>query len=102
MDVPGFALVTGAASGIGKACAAGVALLDVNGDALTAVKAHIDKNEDQIDRTVQDVARDLNRLDDVVNAAGITFKHEGSGAAFTRMSDWTRVLDVNLDEALSG
>ena len=46
MDVPGFALITGAASGIGKACAtafardgaAGVALLDINNDALAAVK----------------------------------------------------------------
>lgn len=42
IDVPGFALVTGAASGIGRACAikfvdegaAGVALLDLNTDAL--------------------------------------------------------------------
>ncbi|KAF2705437.1 NAD(P)-binding protein [Pleomassaria siparia CBS 279.74] len=50
MDVPGFALITGGASGIGKACAkafakegsAGVAILDVNQDSLEAVKAEID------------------------------------------------------------
>ena len=123
MDVPGFALVTGAASGIGKACAiafatdgaAGVALLDVNSDALTAVKAHIDErqskraetpcrvqvhtvdvtNEEKVKQTVQDVAQQFGRLDHVVNAAGIAFKHEG-GAAFAQTSDWNRVLDINL------
>ena len=124
MDVPGFALVTGAASGIGKACAtafaadgaAGVALLDINHDALTVVRADIEErlreravgdacgirlytvdvtNEEQVDRVVGEAARDFGRLDYVVNAAGIAFKHEG-GAAFARTGDWARVLDVNL------
>jgi NADP-dependent 3-hydroxy acid dehydrogenase YdfG len=51
MDVPGFALITGAASGIGKACAtvfardgaAGIALLDINNDAIAAVKKQIEQ-----------------------------------------------------------
>ena len=126
MDVPGFALVSGAASGIGKACAttfaadgaAGVALLDINHDALVAVKAAIDEqgqqskrggnnpcrvetyavdvtDEEAVDRTVEQVARTFGRLDYVVNAAGVAFKHEG-GAAFAHTSDWRRVLEINL------
>ena len=91
MDVPGFALITGAASGIGRACAAtfardgaaGIALLDVNRDSLLAVKAEIDTrqteagqnpcrvevytvdvtNEDQVNSTVGDVAHKFGRLD---------------------------------------
>ncbi|KAG6164272.1 hypothetical protein E4U36_004457 [Claviceps purpurea] len=50
MDVGGFALVTGAASGIGKACAtafikegaAGVALVDINETALQTARAEIE------------------------------------------------------------
>lgn len=49
MDVTGFALITGAASGIGKACAhafalegsAGIALVDINETALLDVKSKI-------------------------------------------------------------
>ena len=123
MDVPGFALVTGAASGIGKACAkafategaAGVALVDINIDALMAVKAEIEErqsergakscqvvvhildvtNEDQVEQIVQEVAQKFGRLDYVVNAAGIAMKHEG-GAAFVLTKDWQRIVDVNM------
>lgn len=50
MDVPGFALITGAASGIGKACAmafardgaAGIALLDLSVSDLEAVRGEIE------------------------------------------------------------
>lgn len=49
MDVPGYALITGAASGIGRACAhgfvtegsAGVALLDVSLEALETVRSEL-------------------------------------------------------------
>lgn len=122
MDVPGFALITGAASGIGRACAmtfardgaAGVALLDQNGAALLGVKAEIEivsKNdgsrcrvetfplnvtdEEAVNNVVAKVAEIFGRLDYVVNAAGIAMKHPG-GAALARTEDWRRILDVNL------
>lgn len=121
MDVPGFALITGAGSGIGRACAlafasegsAGVAILDVNTEGLEETKAMIDNtskgklcrveaysiditNEEKVTQIVQDVARKFGRLDYVVNAAGIAIKHEG-GAAFAKTTDWKRVLDINLN-----
>ncbi|TDZ54557.1 3-oxoacyl-[acyl-carrier-protein] reductase FabG [Colletotrichum trifolii] len=131
MDVPGFALITGAASGIGRACAnafaqegsTGIALLDVNAEALALVKAEINEkissqdqngskvvvqqiplltypldisNERQVNQAVADAASKFGRLDYVVNAAGIAMKHAG-GAAFAKTEDWQRILDVNLN-----
>lgn len=123
MDVPGFALITGAASGIGRACAitfardgaAGVALLDLNQDALKQVKAEVEKEaagrgtqsfrvelytvnvtkEDQVIEAVNGAAQTFGRLDYIINAAGIAMKHSG-GAIFAETSDWQRVIDVNL------
>lgn len=124
MDVPGFALITGAASGIGRATAktfvrdgaAGVALLDLNEAALQTVKGEIEAehgkrggqpcvvithavnvvDEEQVNSVVNQVATQFGRLDYVVNAAGIAFKHVG-GAAFAETKDWQRVMDVNLN-----
>lgn len=126
MDIPGFALITGAASGIGRACAikfaaegaAGVALLDLNTDALAKVKTEIEEKlskdptrqkscqvvtyavnvaeEDRVEEVLQDVSKTFGRLDYVVNAAGIAMKHQG-GAAFAETSDWKRIVDVNLN-----
>lgn len=124
MDISGYALITGAASGIGRACAkafaiegaAGIALLDLNEEALAAVKKEIEtdisskqpkpckldtyqldvSNEDQVNSVVNTVAQTFGRLDYVVNAAGIAKKHEG-GAAFADTSDWQRVIDINLN-----
>lgn len=124
MDVPGIALITGAASGIGRACAlafvkegaSGVALLDLNPEALETVKAEIEAKQDELKHTkpcrieiyptnVADEARvnevidatvqTFGRLDYVVNAAGIGMKHVG-GAAFAETADWQRILDINL------
>lgn len=93
-----IALVTGAASGIGAACArrfaeegarvvgadvqpgAGVALLDV-------------RDEPGIARLVQDVVREHGRLDVVVNAAGVA---GGGPVHLLDAAAWDRVVDVNL------
>lgn len=125
MDVPGFALVTGAGSGIGRACAlrfasegaAGVALLDVDQGALEAVaqeiqQMHFERGDvrscliqiHQVDITKETLVSDIvvriaesfGRLDYVVNAAGIAMKHEG-GVAFAKPSDWQRIFDVNMN-----
>lgn len=120
MDVPGYALITGGASGMGRECAkkfaeegaAGVAILDLNASALTKVKDEVQKlsnrdgfkavvhqldvsNEDQVNQVVQEVASAFGRIDYVVNAAGIVMKHPG-GAAFVQTKDWSRVLNINL------
>lgn len=120
MDVPGIALITGAASGIGRACAqafakedcSGIALLDLNLDALETLKAelttlrpsnlHLEiysvdvSNEIQVDRAVTSAVEAFGRIDYVVNAAGIAIKHPG-GVAFAATQDWQRVLDINLN-----
>jgi NAD(P)-dependent dehydrogenase (short-subunit alcohol dehydrogenase family) len=119
MDVPGFAVITGAASGIGRACAngfakegsAGVALLDLNDEALQIVKSEIEAaspkcrvltyaisvaNEEQVIASVNDITAKFGRIDYAVNAAGLAMKHQG-GAAFAKTEDWKRILNVNLD-----
>lgn len=121
MDVPGFALVTGAGSGIGRACAlafakegsAGVALVDLNTTGLEETKALIEglktgdkttrvlihtlsvADEDAVHIAINSTATEFGRLDYVVSAAGIAMKHKG-GAAFAETSDWKRIVDVNL------
>lgn len=122
MDVPGIALITGAASGIGRACATtfardgatGLALFDIDQDALAAVKQEVDDqqaklgrpckvetfivnvaSEIEVEKAVSAAATAFGRLDYAVNAAGIAMKHEG-GAAFAKTGDWQRIMDVNL------
>ena len=121
MDVPGYALITGAASGMGRVTAqkfaqdgaAGVALLDLNASALEKVKAEVEplaqtkgfkivthaldvSDETRVNEAVESIAKTFGRIDYVVNAAGIAFKHEGGGA-FAETKDWKRVLEINLD-----
>lgn len=123
MDLSGYALVTGAASGIGRATAlalvragaAGIALLDLNAGALDQVQQEIEvdvqsrggtcrlvtrsvdvRDEEGVTLAINEVARTFGRLDHVVNSAGISFKHEG-GSAEVKTDDWHRVLDINLN-----
>jgi NAD(P)-dependent dehydrogenase (short-subunit alcohol dehydrogenase family) len=125
MDVHGFAVITGAGSGIGRACAqtfardgaAGVALLDIDADGLSETKRLIDlkhhtsisgkpcrvitfalnvTDEVNVCETVDLIVKDFGRIDYCVNAAGVAYKHQG-GAAFAETKEWQRVIDINLN-----
>lgn len=99
MDITGFALVTGAGSGIGRACAisfasegaAGVAALDVNASNLESVSAEVKqastkenfqclsptvnvRDENNVVSAFSQVASHFGRLDYVANSACITYK----------------------------
>ncbi|KAF3390459.1 3-oxoacyl-[acyl-carrier-protein] reductase FabG [Penicillium rolfsii] len=124
MDVSGIALITGAASGIGRACAkafakeaaSGIALLDLSKASLETVKSEIEDlqrklgqtkscrietyttdvaDEARVNEVIETVAQTFGRLDYVVNAAGIAMKHQG-GTAFVETADWEHILNVNL------
>jgi NAD(P)-dependent dehydrogenase (short-subunit alcohol dehydrogenase family) len=105
--MPAVALVTGAASGIGRACverlvAGGTAVAAVDLDAarmddLDALALAADVTDDG---AVQDaVARaeaELGPLDAVVNVAGITGSEDATDCLTTPVEEWRRVIDVNL------
>lgn len=108
------ALVTGAASGIGRATALAlaaegvrVALLDRDAAALGetadgcpgAVRRVADlTDEDQVRRAVDTAITELGRLDAVVHCAGISGP-VGRGIEETSLADWNAVLAVNVTGA---
>jgi len=91
------ALVTGAASGIGAACAARftqegatVVTLDLTG----AVDHQVDvRDEAAVAAVVDGLVADHGRLDSVVNAAGVA---GGGPVHLLDLEEWNRVLSVNL------
>jgi 2-keto-3-deoxy-L-fuconate dehydrogenase len=108
------ALITGAASGIGAACAQMIMLesgtelvmADRDGESLTAVVATLPRPQDVLTITM-DVTDEagwatatakikdrFGRLDWVVASAGVTF---GAAITDTSLEDWRRVLAINLD-----
>ena len=121
MDVPGIALITGGASGIGSACAkefaikgaAGIAVVDLDLDAAHKVKLEVEgvakapnfkaaawkldvSDEAEVERVLDEVKRAFGRIDYLVNSAGIVVIHEG-GSAAAETRDWEKVMRVNLD-----
>jgi NAD(P)-dependent dehydrogenase (short-subunit alcohol dehydrogenase family) len=111
------ALVTGAASGIGRATAlrfaddgARVALLDVQADKLEGVASEIAgqggdalaiptdvSSEDQVRAAVDRALEAFGGLDSVVGVAGIELYAEGdTGVHELELSVWQRTLDTNL------
>jgi NAD(P)-dependent dehydrogenase (short-subunit alcohol dehydrogenase family) len=109
----GVALITGGASGIGLALGkelagrgAKVVLADLDeeiarqhADAMvrqgqSAQARRLDVTDPAaVAQVIQEVARDHGRLDYLFNNAGIGV---GGEAAYYDLSDWTRVIDVNL------
>ncbi|HWC27981.1 MAG TPA: SDR family oxidoreductase [Solirubrobacteraceae bacterium] len=104
---PAVALVTGAASGIGRACVErlaghGTAVLavDLDADGLADLDA-LALAADVADAAavVGAVARaeaELGALDAVVNVAGITGTRAAAECHVTPVDEWRRVIDVNL------
>jgi NAD(P)-dependent dehydrogenase (short-subunit alcohol dehydrogenase family) len=101
------ALVTGAASGIGRACvqrlvAAGTAVAAVDLDVaplrdLDALALAADvADHAAVEAAVARAEAELGPLDAVVNVAGITGSSDAAECHVTPVDEWRRVLDVNL------
>lgn len=103
-------IVTGAASGMGEACArlfsdagANLVLVDRDAGRLNTVAAELTRvhalsgdvaDSALSDRAVQVAVSEFGRLDGVVNAAGIILR---AGAKDTDDAGWQRVMDVNVN-----
>jgi NAD(P)-dependent dehydrogenase (short-subunit alcohol dehydrogenase family) len=106
------AFVTGAARGIGAACArrlaaagATVAVADIDGDGAARLAAELGgdclglrldvADSGAVDRAVALVAERFGRVDIGVNNAGVT--SEGAQTGDLTDADWRRILSINLD-----
>ncbi|CAI7568680.1 unnamed protein product [Penicillium crustosum] len=120
MSIDGFALVTGAGSGIGRDCAMafasegakGVAFADINLTAATEAaeesKAHASNldyqaialqvdisNEESVQRMVTTTLKEFNRIDYSVNSAGLGIKN-ARPVSETCMAEFDNLMSVNV------
>jgi len=118
LGVPGFALVTGAASGIGRAIVhllakegcAGIALADINLASAQAAQVELEslspnpkfkcvairvdvQDEESIIAMVKETVVAFSRIDYAVNCAGIGMKKP---LAETELQDWNRMIGINM------
>ena len=107
------ALITGAASGIGRACAAlfhaegaRVVATDRNAEGLAETKAFVDlaltqdvTNEERWREVVDAVIAAFGRLDVLVNSAGIALKGDIETAT---LDDWRKTQAVNVEGTFLG
>jgi NAD(P)-dependent dehydrogenase (short-subunit alcohol dehydrogenase family) len=118
LGVPGFALVTGAGSGIGRATSlllaregcSGIALADINKQSVEAVKIELMevtenpnfccitlavdvRDEASVGDMVTRAVEAFGRLDYAVNCAGIGLKKP---FIETEMADWNKMIAINL------
>jgi NAD(P)-dependent dehydrogenase (short-subunit alcohol dehydrogenase family) len=118
LGVPGFALVTGAASGIGRAIVrllaregcAGIALADINLASAQTVQTELEalatnpkfqcvairvdvQDEESIIAMVKEAVAAFSRIDYAVNCAGIGMKKP---LADTDLQDWNRMIGINM------
>lgn len=116
------ALVTGAGSGIGQACArlfasqgARVFLFDIDPAALDETLAGWDSPQpgesrvvdmtrpEQVEQAIQDLAGQAGRLDVLVNVAGGSGRRWGDGPAHAcTLEGWEKTLDLNLNSVFYG
>jgi len=124
MNITGYALCTGAGSGIGKACAiayaregaAGVVLADINLEAarlsaeeskrvasngnFKALPLQVDiGHEKSVEAMVQATIKEFGRIDYAVNSAGIGVE-KPSEVSESSEAEFTRFMNINVTGAL--